>query len=577
MKAPTLIRWIAPLAIGLTGPTLAPAQEEAAVMLPPVIVDQAQRPIRWNYISMPGFEMITNAPPSSGREFAENYYRQEQLLRALIPGKYLWNTSVPAMHIMVEGRAAERLTDEALEQFFTAPSGNANNNATTNRRQRERTEFLPNLRLEDPDSSVVFIRREANRTPTRFDTRDLFGFRMDSENRFQFTPGLVAFRLTRRTPSLPPWFIAGMVGVYAQTELEDGKVKVDSNHWETPLEADMLRRNPLRPREVAPLRRLFDSPPANATPEHLAAWRDQCALFVRWALFADEGAHRSSLWRFLDWIEGSPVDATAFEQCFGLDYVEARDAVSDYLPQAVQDYFEIDPGRLPPMPPIVARAASSVEAARIRAEWERLEVAFVRKQHPDLAPAYLRHARNNLQAAKRAIGSSQEIAVAAGLLEFDAGNYPEASRELETAIALGATRPRAAYALAKVRFEMAKAAAGGAPISAADTGGVLSALAIARRNEPRMAEVYTLMGDLWLNSEMRPLDPDLEALEEGVRNFPSDAAVIGRVALVYAHIGEIGQAVSLLNLGLDQAHTQNARDILRRLLAQLGGLRSRSS
>ena len=546
---------------------------EEAVALPPFVVDEPTRPLRWHYVSLPDFELITTGSSATARDFAVTYYRQEQLVRHLVPDKYLWKSSVPTMHILVDESRAKRVTDEAIREFFENSKGAPNSEESVNK-------FLPNLRLQDVDSNIVFIQHDSRGQAGSFNLMDLYFGHSPSRSggiNFAFTTSRIAFLLERRTPTLPAWFIVGMVGLYQQSGFTQEDIHVSATRWGSPAEADALRSDPLRPRATVPLRRFLSGPPS-AKPGNEATrklWREYATLFVHWAMFADEQAHRDGLWEFIDRLEREPLSESLFTECFGLGYTDARNLISDYLPIAVQVSHDIDPGRLASLPTLRVRDASSVDVARIRGEWERLEVEFVREHHPDLVDAYLDHARRNMEARERNLGADPDVLGARGLLEYDAGNTDLARSKLEAAIAAGASRPSIAQRLAQLRFDEARhRTPADQKLSPADTGLVLAPLEIALSRKPALAENYTLLADLWLNSEMSPTQRDLEVLEDGINLFSSNTAVVGRVALVYAVSGEVDQAISLVELGMEHARSDSARQTYRRLRDQLFMLRT---
>ena len=67
--------------------------------------------------------------------------------------------------------------------------------------QTRRYTFLPNMRLWDKDAMAIFAIVRAGE--------------FDSDNMF-LTPDYVNYLVRNRTPTLPAWFLAGLMGLYPQ-------------------------------------------------------------------------------------------------------------------------------------------------------------------------------------------------------------------------------------------------------------------------------------------------------------------------------------------------------------------------
>src|SRR5690606_25591133 len=125
--------------------------------------------------------------------------------------------------------------------------------------------------------------------------------------------------------------------------------------------------------------------------------------------------------------------------------------LADYLPTATQVEIDLDLLDLPAVQ-LEQRRATPVESYRLRAEWERLQVGFIRAQYPALVENYLLKARQTIELTRQNGGDNADLQATAGLLEFEAGNLPVARRELANAIAGGNTRPEVRQTLAQLRY-----------------------------------------------------------------------------------------------------------------------------
>lgn len=575
---PAVRRWLVVITLtaSTSGPVLsrvAAAEEAAAaedtVVLPPIIVDEGRK-LRWSYVEIPGLQLLTTGSANTARQFAETFHRQEQLVRVLVPDQYLWHTSIPARYLLVDPPRSG-VNNPLLRAYFD--QARERNDGSANRRAR----FIPNLRLNDDDSVVVYSSLEGIGEENRvFDFMARAMSRYDSETAtasFQFTADRIHALLSRRAPALPDWLVAGLTGLYHNCDFSARDILVRTAVWRTPGEADALRRDPDRPRNVLPLATLLTQPPPARDAPLRHAWEDQAVLFVRWGLFADGQAHRDRFWRYIDLLDTEVSTEAIFKECLGLNFADARDRLSDYLPIAVQESFRLEPDHPTPPPEIKVRRATPTEVARLRSEWERLEVIFTRRFHPELTELYLNHARGALAEGRQVAGEDPELLAINGQLEFEAGNGAAARPDLENAIARGVRRPSALLALAALRYEEMIAANGpGKPLDPGQTGQVRILLQAALDQEPPLAKVYTLLADMWLHSELIPVDEDLDTLAAGARRFPGEPAVVGRVALVIAVQGHKRWALDLINFGLGHTHDPDNRTLYRKLGTQLRDL-----
>ncbi len=531
---------------------VAGAAVEMEAALPPFLVEgQTGRPLRWNYLQLPSLELLTTCPPSVAREFAEVYVRQEQLIELLVPRRYLNPSATPMVTLLIDAATSKRITDETMAKALRERT-------PRNAGRRGRAEVMPNLRLTDRDSAVVLSLLRDN---------------APDEVTFSLTPSWLAFRLERHTPTLPRWLVAGLVGLYEECLFFQERVEVQPANWRSTEEVSALRLDADWPRDVQPLVNLFGSLPPSTETAARKDWAEQATLFVRWELLANKGKRTEALWRFVDrCLEGPPSEAV-FRECFGLGFADARDQLSDYLLTAVQETSELEPEKLEPPPRIVVRPATDLQVGRLRSEWDRLAVDFARVHHPDLVPAYLEQARATLARARRAAGDHPSLQAVSGLLEYKAGNLADARDQLAIAIAGGETRPLVSYTLARLRYDEALAAQGSsAPLNPGQTGVVLAPLEYARQQLPALPEVYLLLGELWLNTEMTPGDRNLAVLKEGSRLFPTVSAIVGRTALLHTLNGRRDDALALVNASLDRSADPTTRAAFERMLARLQSL-----
>ncbi len=553
--------------------------DEEVYVLPPFIVEKSVQGRIWYHLATPDLEIISSGSDRVAQEFARNYFRQEHILRQLIPERFLWHSPVPQILLLVDDRDGDLVSDEALQAFF------ARHDTVIGRGRPVRT--TPNLRLVDRDRTAVFATHDFQKQDVDFlqGTRDLeiswvAKQREADANRLHlvFTADRVAFLLNNRAPLLPAWFRSGFIDLYTQAQFGTEALGFGEADWRTPAVVDQLRLDPDYPREIHPLSQFLTLNPAELPPARQLAWREQAALLTRWLLFADDGTRREALWTYLDRIVLTGPTERSFQRSFGFGYAEARDRLSDFLPTAVLTPVVFTLDDIPAASTYPVRRATPLEVARMRAEWERLEVNYVREHHPELLDAYLGQARATVQSALQKLDDTADLHATAGLLEYDAGGSAAARHHLETAVAQGAARPRVLQVLAQLRYDALRQRLGTeALLTSEQTGPVLHLLRAAVEQAPPLPETYALLGLIWMESDYPPGPADFNTLLEGVKYFPEQPAIITRTAIVLATHGHLERALRLIDHGFTYALNAEARATYRTLRARLEQAQNRQA
>jgi hypothetical protein len=252
------------------------------------------------------------------------------------------------------------------------------------------------------------------------------------------------------------------------------------------------------------------------------AWQAQSALFVRWGLAASDGAHRNAFWKFAERSALEGASEPLFQECFGFDFAGANAQLAAYLPQAIRRANYFAPAKMPKLPPLSLRNASHGQIARIKGDWERLEVPYVKSISPDLAAKYLEQARRTLKRGYDHDERDPRLLAVLGLCETDAGNTAAAREYLEAGARIGPMRPRAQLELARLRladFRTQPETTEGR-LTVRQTADVLRPLFEARAALPPLPEVYETIAAAWAASSATPTRGHLAVLAEGARLFP---------------------------------------------------------
>jgi hypothetical protein len=270
-------------------------------------------------------------------------------------------------------------------------------------------------------------------------------------------------------------------------------------------------------------------------------------LFVRWTLADRTGGRRAALEKFVDRLELETPSDALFRECFGLGYADVRDRLSDYLPEAVARRLELPAPPPARLPRLQTHAATPLEVARLRGNWERREIDYVRTRYPTLTESYVAKARYSLYRTYETGERDPRLLAELGLTELEAGDTARARQHLEGAYAGRVVRPRALFELARLRY--ADLPAGDSRLTEAEALTVLEPLRVALTQAPPLREAYALMAAVAQRCEAAPAAADLVRLNEGVRLFPSASHIALRVAGFDLAQGDVAGARRCLELG----------------------------
>jgi tetratricopeptide (TPR) repeat protein len=289
-------------------------------------------------------------------------------------------------------------------------------------------------------------------------------------------------------------------------------------------------------------------------------WAKQCYAFVHWGLYGEQGRHQQAFVTFIRRLNQEPVSEALFKECFKKSYGDMELALRGYVEFTSHNVAGVAAAKgqkLPEPPPFELRDATDSEVGRIKGDTLRL-AGHEAAAHLALIAPYIRGERD------------PQLLAALGLQERAAGDLPRARKFLEAAARASAVRPRAYLELARLRFADAAAhPAAGHAFSAAQTVEILKALFTARSQPPPLPEVYEAIGEAWSRCVLTPTAGHLGVLDEGVRLFPRDAALIERTAELKVKAGLATEAAALIDLGLRVAPVGPAREKFEALKAAL--------
>jgi hypothetical protein len=342
-------------------------------------------------------------------------------------------------------------------------------------------------------------------------------------------------------------------------------------------DAEALRKNPDRPVWLIPMEDFFAGrrpPPGTPDPgAYGALWQSQADLFIRWAFEDPTLVRRQQLWKFVRRTSAEPATEALFRECFGMGYSDIWERLDDYLSVAYTGQLKFRPDDIPAPPDISLKPATATEVGRIKGDFERLEVQYVRRNFPQLAEKYLARSRMTLENARQRGGDDPELLAVLGLCDVDSGKPADATPLLTTAVQAHVTRPRVYYELAALRYQaaVAQSARPNGRLGKEQISGIVGPLLAGRTLEPQLLGSYLLACTVWLHSDS-PLSPEESSfVGDGVRLFPRNGQLVMIAAALWARDGARDKALALIDLGLRQGFDENINGRLAHIRDLLSG------
>jgi hypothetical protein len=521
-------------ASGQSPDPLAAAAIAPAVELPPMVVAESATVPPWLYVKVGGMEYLSRCSAATTRSYAEEWERALQLMGAFVPDSLLPRSEIPALTILVSQKLGQSTSPELLRELKQQAA--LHDRTSFGQPPRVITySFAPNMRLEDRDTYATF----AYIDEASFDA-----------SRLTATPAYLRFLLERRVPALPAWFIEGIEQAYRSATLSLKEITLPDFLWIDETQTRRLSRDADAPRALLPANELFAPDalrgPVNGNAQRIETMKAQVALFVRWAL-ENGPATREALWQLAARAAEQPVTEPMFESCFGFGFAELRDRLSDYLPGTVRQFPRLDPGKLPRVPRPAVREATVNEIARLRGEWERLAIGFVKNGQPEVQGRYVAQAQRTLHRAYDTGDRDPRLLATLGLCELAEGDTRAALNFLESATAARVVRPRAYYELARLRLaDLLRDQPPTKLFSLAELRPVLDLLRAGAQQKPLLPETFLLLGDALVRSNTAPSTEHLTLLDVGARAFASRPDVSFQIALAFARHGRREAAGALL-------------------------------
>jgi hypothetical protein len=543
---------------------------EAPVLMPPFIVEgQRGEGIEWIYGAGGDLRVLSGCGTDQTAGFLEQIMEQRNALESFIPEEFLLHESLP-LTLVLFPKSQKDAMDKILQQEL-----------------REGTEpayrqFTPmnDLRLSEPDSSDIFI--VFDDTVAKTDVWLGGGAKVHSINYPTpvRSPDYVRFLLQARAPALPDWYVAGCVRLYeamdfkqaadrAQPQTESDRITVDGNTfgpdpWLSDSDASSLARHPEGPRPLVPMRELFvPRYPYAKSDEYRRVWEAQAELFMRWALSGRIEGGQDRLRRF---VEGATTQRTTeefFFSCFGMDYADALDALSDYLPRAVGRQIFVASGTSGKIPKLELRAATASEVRGVKSEWSRRVLKAISEDNPQALPLFARKVRDTFEFDVAQGERGPDFLASLALFRIQYGDPRDGIRILEQNPGAAAARPVAQLELAQQHLLKALANPEGPKGSLGErqSSDLIREISLSLRAGP-IESAYRLAAKVCEHLGRDPTASERTLLADGARLFPRDSALVVQAAAWDLRAGNVAEATSLIEFGLWEGSDPAGREKL---------------
>jgi hypothetical protein len=348
---------------------------------------------------------------------------------------------------------------------------------------------------------------------------------------------------------------------YESGRLGTGGVSFEAEPWLSDEDAPALRRHPDGARPLVPMRELLAARyPLGKSDEYRRVWEAQAELFVRWALSGRVDGGQDRLRRFVEGASAQRTTEEFFYSCFGMDYADALEALSDYLPYAVGRQLHVPPDSAPRQATLELHTATASEVRRVKAEWSRRVLWAIKEDNPESFPLFCGKVRDSLEGAFSRGERDPDFLASLALFRIQYGSPDDGIRLLETFPAAAATRPVAQLVLAQKHLVEALANPAGAKgaLSGEQASRLMREIFPSPRASP-IESAYALAARVCDHLGRDPTPSERAVLVEGARLFPRDPELVVQAAAWELRAGEMQEAVKLIELGLWESADTSAR------------------
>lgn len=527
----------------------APASAEQTLQLPDFTVsDSPILPVAesWRYTRAGSFEVLSNASAITTRSLLADFSKFQKAVRLV------WPTPVkPLAAATVILSSREATFSDFLPSGAASTSGIAPSIFLRNREQIAIVVDLATERLTIDDATTTAV------TGSNSVEYEVDHFR-------QLYREYVHYLLSQGAVRPPAWLEEGLAQIVMDIQISSSTMvygKVETNRGgATGLQVgDVDEQNAssdsnsvvgeqpfnvvLQHQKFIPFTKFLatthDSPEA-LSPLGNNLWAKQAYAFVHYCLFGADLRHKDDLATFVTRLAHQPVSEQLFQECFKIDYVGMEKELRTYIYRTRHKYqkYEIQGADKLSPSSIELSEATPEQIGLIKGDALRLA------GKPDLATreyhtAYMRGSR---EPALLAVLGESELA---------AGRADHGRKLLDAAVQTGVNRPSAYVSQARLRLAAFKTDPGpDGRLTAVQVSAVLAPLFKARNFPPPLPDIYETIADVWSLSSVAPKTEHLAVLDEGIRAFPRNSALLLHAAQLYRQVGTEATAESIAQLGL---------------------------
>ncbi len=551
--------------------------------------------VSWRYTKGVDYEILSRYPDTGTLEFLKRKARAERLLGILVPEAFQAKCDLPQLIILCEKDMMSPMSDNILGSMSDTLLGASLRHSGGS--------AYSNVEVFDRDLIATLVTKNSASLGA--------GITLLSSAH-------VRYLMERRTPQLPSWLIAGVLGLYTRLEVAKTGIEIYEQQpdlvyrippftWISEEETKKIRtgREFFGPQGLDASVLMSDVlnrevPKGNADAE---VWMSRATLFVRWAIdgehrprsnwlpnflshgladaldepFEIDGTncpHPEAFWKFVARSCKEPVTEAIFRECFGSGYADIAGQLAHYLPVAIKTPIDLQTesgaGEAAPL----LRNATRTEITRITADWERLAVGGMKGEYQSYTSNFAKEALT--QAYNRGARDPRLLAVL-GLFCHDTGDDLKAKGFLETATRAGVVGPRAYFELAQIRYEQTRNSDNSA-FSTAEADNIIKPLEAGHSQSPPLRESYDLAVKVLSNTDGTVTREQLALLDSGLQYFPRDMDLRFRIASLEAKLPTGAEASAVAHEGALLSLTPEDRDRFSKLQVEaLGKSETRST
>jgi hypothetical protein len=506
---------------------------------------------KWHYVSIPGFEILSNVSAGATKRFVKDFYLLQQVARFVLPNAN--STNIVPTYVVLCGRG------KAFDHFTP-----------------------PELRTDEPARGLYF--NDAERTAIVVDfspalSGDDDGGGADPYRTFY---GSYFRTLIKRElgPLAPAWMEEGLVRLYSTVNFTSGWIEfakvpdtgfgfsgaryagdLDVTRFASQQGFGMASWSPMGStsggltrtggRALIPMNKFFTLSPSYLGAYTRSQFSDQAYLFAHMCLYGKSKTQQRGYYQLAQKATQGPITEQIFQECFGRSFTAFGASMRGYSDGGRYNtavLTEKQGLRLTPPPEFVVRMGTDAESGRIAGEVLRLAGRRNDALNRLIAP-YIRGDR------------SPDLLAALGLAEAWAEQPERAQKFLEAAIAAKTTRTRAYAELGNLRFKAVKsrAASENRPLSEAECRSVIEVLEAGLKHPPALVELYNNLAMVWIENPARPTPEQYTMLVRCVRQNPKNLMLAHNVAAAGIQHGYLEESRPLVAHGLRYASSERAR------------------